>query len=294
MAHRSGYVAVVGRPNVGKSTLVNALVGAKVAIVSPKPQTTRTRIVGIRTLPEAQIVFIDTPGLHAPRSLINRRMVDTAEQVLEEADLTLLVLDATAGVTRADGELAARLAERRPATIVALNKLDRVRPPALLPAMARLGTLLPGRDVFPVCARTGAGTAPLLATTVAALPAGPLLYPDDEYTSATERFLAEELIREQLFIQMKREVPYGTAVNVEEFVDEPGRDLVRVRATILVDRPGHKGIVIGAGGVQLREIGRRARLGMEELLGKRVFLELFVRVEPGWAENPRRLEELGL
>jgi GTPase len=294
LAHRAGYAAIVGRPNVGKSTLLNALVGAKVAAVTPKPQTTRNRIVGIRTLPEAQVVFLDTPGIHDARSLLNRRMVDVARQTLGDADVVLLVLDVTRGVTADDRELATAVAALRATTIAVLSKRDRVRPPALLPIMETLGTLLPGREVVPVSALTGENVPLLLERVIAALPEGERLYPEDEYTAETERFLVQETVREQLFLQMEEEVPYGTAVEVEEFTEKPERDLLVVRATILVDRPTHKGIVIGTGGQALREIGRRARLQLEALFGVKVFLELFVRVEPGWAENARRLKELGL
>jgi GTP-binding protein Era len=294
VAHRAGTVAIVGRPNVGKSTLLNALVGTKVAIVTPKPQTTRTRILGIRTLPDAQAVFVDTPGIHPGRSLINRRMVEVARQSLAEADVVVLVLDAVAGVTPADRELGAELATRPGPTIVVLNKLDRVRPAALLPLMAELGALLPGREVVPASARDGAGVATVLAAVVGALPEGPRLHPDDEYTTETERSLVQEFVREQLLLQTDEEVPYGAAVVVEEFRHQPERQLLVVRATIVLDRPSHKGIVIGAGGQRLREVGRRARLELEALLGVKVFLELFVRAEPGWARSPRRLRELGL
>jgi GTP-binding protein Era len=294
MSHRAGYVAIAGRPNVGKSTLLNALVGTKVAIVTPKPQTTRTRIVGIRTLPEAQVAFLDMPGLHEARSLLNRRMVEVAREALDAGDAVLLVLDAAAGVTGGDRAVAAQVAGRSRPVIVVLNKRDRVRPAKLLPMMAELGALLPGRDVIPASARTGEGVDTVLAAVAAALPAGPPLYPEDEYTTETERFLVQELVREQILLQTDEEVPYGAAVLVEDFHESPERNLVVVRATILVDRPSHKGIVIGAGGQRLRELGTRARLGLEALLGVKVFLELFVRVEPGWARNPRRLTELGL
>ena len=294
MAHHAGYAAIVGRPNVGKSTLLNALVGAKVAIVTPKPQTTRNRILGIRTLPEAQVVFLDTPGIHEARSLLNRRMVEVARQALDDADVAVLVVDATAGVTPADRELARGLGGLVRPIVVVLSKLDLVRPPVLLPAMEALGTLLPGREIIPVSARTGENVRVVLDAVVKALPEGPRLYPEDEYTAESERFLAQELIREQLFSQTEEEIPYGTAVRVEEFRVQPERNLLVVHATILVDRPNHKGIVIGARGARLGEIGRRARLELEAVFGTKVFLELFVRVEPGWAKDPRRLEELGL
>ena len=294
MSYRTGYAAIVGRPNVGKSTLLNALVGTKLAIVTPKPQTTRNRIVGICTRPDAQIIFLDTPGIHPARSGLNRRMVETARQTLGEADVVLLVLDATSGVTPADRTLATELAALRPVPVVVLNKLDRVAKSRLLPMMATMGECLPGRDVVPASARTGEGTAVLLDLVAAALPEGERLYPEEHYTTATERFLAQELVREKLFLTLGEEVPYGTAVVFEEFVEKPDQHLVVVRATILVEREGHKAIVIGAGGARLRDIGTCARRGLEALCEKRVFLELFVRAEPGWAENPRRLAELGL
>jgi GTP-binding protein Era len=307
VSHRAGFVAIVGRPNVGKSTLLNALIGARVAAVSPKPQTTRNRIVGIRTLPEAQAVFLDTPGIHAARSFLNRRLVETAERALGEADVVVLVVDAAAGIGAGDRDLAATLAATGRPVTVALNKRDRVRPPRLLPLMAELGGLLPGRDLVPVSARTGEGIETLLASVVAALPEGPRLHPEDEFTTETERFIAQEMVREQLFRQTEEEVPYGIAVEIEEFRDaraaegDPAqragsgeKGLVFIRAVIVVERETHKGIVIGAGGARLKDVGRQARLALESLLDTKVFLELFVRVEPGWTGNARRMKELGL
>jgi GTP-binding protein Era len=294
MAHRAGYAAIVGRPNVGKSTLLNALVGEKVAIVTPKPQTTRTRIAGIRTLPEAQVVFLDTPGIHAARSILNRRMVDVARRTLGEADVVLLVVDAASGVTAADRELAGSLAAAPAPVIVALNKLDRIARPALLPQIEAVAALLPDRDVIPVSARTGDGVPLVLDAVVRALPEGPRLHAEDEFTTETERFFVQETLREQLFLSLREEIPYGIAVVVDEFREEPERKLLSVHATILVERAGHKGIVIGARGANLKEVGQRARLALERLFDTRVFLELFVRVEPGWSSNPRRLAELGL
>ena len=294
MPHHAGFVAIVGRPNVGKSTLLNALVGTKVAIVSPKPQTTRNRVVGIRTLPEAQAVFVDTPGIHDARSQLNRRMVDVARQALAEADVVLLVLDVHAGIGAGDRELIAALAPLATPVVVALNKIDRVAKPTLLPVLARLGELLPGRDVIPISARSGDGVPAVLKTVTALLPEGPRLYPEEHFTAETERFLVQEMIREQVFLATADEVPYGTAVLVEEWTEKPEQNLLVVHATILVERENHKGIVIGTGGQRLKEIGQRAREALERLFGNRVYLELFVRVEPGWSRNPRRLAELGL
>ena len=292
--HRAGYVAIVGRPNAGKSTLLNALVGVKLAIVTPKPQTTRNRIVGIRTLPEGQVIFLDTPGIHEARSMLNRRMVDVARKALGDAEVALWVLDATAGIARGEREIGRTLLELGHPTIVVLNKSDAVARPALLPLMAELGTLLPGRDVIPTSARTGDNVDTVLRTVIAALPEGPRIYPEDELTAEPERFLVQEMVREQLFLQTAEEVPYGTAVVVESFSEERERGLLVIRAQILVDRESQKGIVIGRGGQRLKEIGRQARLQLEAFFDAKVFLELFVRVERDWAENPRRLKELGL
>jgi GTP-binding protein Era len=294
MVQRAGIVAIVGRPNVGKSTLLNALVGTKVAIVTPKPQTTRTRVVGIRTVPGAQAVFIDTPGIHDARSTLNRRMVETARRALEEADAVLLVVDAGAGVVAGDRALAGELAGARPTTIVVLNKMDRIPRARLLPSMAELGALLPGRDVVPASATRGENVPLVLDVVMRALPEGPPFHAEDEFTTEPARALAQELVREQVFLATRDEVPYRTATLVERFEERPAQGLVVIAVTILVERPSHKAIVIGSGGERLREIGRRARLALEALLGSRVFLELFVRVEPGWTENPRLLGELGL
>lgn len=294
MTHRAGFVALAGRPNVGKSTLLNALVGTKVAIVTPKPQTTRNRVAGIRTLPEAQVVLLDTPGLHAARSPINKRMVEVARRTLEEADAILFVVDATAGLGPGDRELAAELAAGSRPVIVAANKIDRVPKPALLPLLAAIGALLPGRDIVPVSARSGDSVPRLLDVVVPLLPEGPALYADDEFTPETQRFLAQELVREQVFLAMHEEIPYGTAVVVERWEEKPDKDLVVIDATILVERDSHKGMIVGGGGSRLRDIGTRARREIEALLGRRVFLELFVRVEPDWSRSGQRLSELGL
>jgi GTP-binding protein Era len=292
--HRAGYVAIVGRPNVGKSTLLNALVGVKLAIVTPKPQTTRNRIVGIRTLPEAQVIFLDTPGIHDARSTLNRRMVDVARKTLGDAEVAVWVVDARAGLGGGERYLGKMLAEVGHPTIVVLNKSDAIARPKLLPIMADLGSILPGREIIPTSAKTGDNVDLVMRTVVAALPEGPRIYPEDELTAEPERFLVQEMVREQLFLQMADEVPYGTAVVLDSFSEQRERGLLVIKATILVDRETHKGIVIGTGGQRLKEIGTRARLELEAFFDVKVFLELFVRVERDWAENPRRLKELGL
>lgn len=292
--HRCGQVAIVGRPNVGKSTLLNALVGTKVSIVTPKPQTTRNRIAGIRTQPGVQLVFLDTPGMHSPRSPFNRRLVQVARETLANADVALVVLDATAGVTAADASLLDEVVRACPAIVIALNKVDAVAKPKLLPLLARLGTGWPDRPIVPVSARKGTQLEVLLDELAGVLPVGPPLFDADDYTTASQRFLTQELIREQVFLATEQEIPYGSAVVVDRFVDDPARELVVISATILVERTNHRGILIGKGGQRLKTIGQAARLAIEALLERHVFLELYVRVEPAWTRRRDRLAELEL
>jgi GTP-binding protein Era len=294
MAHRAGTAVIVGRPNVGKSTLLNALVGQKVAIVTPRPQTTRTRIVGIRTLPDAQLVLVDTPGLHQARSLLNRRMVDVARSTLAEADVAILVIDAAAGLTGGDREIVDGLAATHAPTVVVLNKIDTIAKSKVLPIMAELAERLPGAELVPASAKTAAELGTVLDVVVSKLPEGPRLYPEEEFTTETERSLVQELVREQIFLATRDEVPYGVAVLIDEFAEKPEKHLTVVKATILVDRENHKPIVLGSRGERIKAIGSTARQEIEALLGTKVFLELFVRVEPGWSESSRRLTELGL
>ncbi|MGH7766241.1 MAG: GTPase Era [Candidatus Binatia bacterium] len=292
--HRSGYVAIVGRPNVGKSTLLNRLLGQKVAIVSPKPQTTRNRITGILTTENSQIVFLDTPGIHRARSLINRRMVDVALDALSEVDAVLWLVAAREGMRKEDEEIAARLKDSPATTIVLLNKIDLVAKGKLLPLMERSAELLPGREIIPVCARKGDQVALVLEHIEKLLPEGPRYYPEGEVTDQTERFLAAEVVREKVFLRTHEEIPYGTAVTIDEFTEKEEKNLIVIKATIHVERESHKPILIGKKGAMLKEIGREAREELEPLLGCRIFLELFIRVDPGWTQDPNALTEMGL
>ena len=293
--YRCGFVALVGRPNVGKSTLLNTLVGAKVAIVTPKPQTTRNRIIGIKTLPQAQLIFVDTPGIHRhPGSLLNQRMVEAALYVLKETDVVLFLVDAQRGVVPADEEIGQRLSGARVPVVVVVNKIDLISRTALLPLLERLATLLPERDLVPASALTGENTAELLNTIIAALPVSPALYPSDELTDQSERVLAQEVVREQLFLHTQQEIPYATAVVVEEFNEKPERQLLLIRAVIYVERSSQRAIIIGDRGSRLKQIGQAARLQLEAFFGCKVFLELFVKVAKGWTNNLAMLKELGL
>jgi GTP-binding protein Era len=292
---RCGFVVLVGRPNVGKSTLLNALVGSKLAIVSPKPQTTRTRLLGIRTLPQAQLIFVDTPGIHSHAGpLLNRRMVEVAFSAMSETDVIVFVIDAERGITPADRSLAQRLQEGPHHVVVALNKIDRVAKSLLLPLLEQLTTLLPEREIVPVSALTEENLAELTATIIHALPLGPAMYPDDELTDQSERVLAQEMIREQVFLQTQQEVPYSTAVIIEEFTEKPEKNVLVIRALITVERPSQRAIIIGERGSRLKQIGQAARLQLEAFFGHKVFLELFVKVSKGWTNSPHLLKEFGL
>jgi len=292
-AHRSGFVAIVGEPNCGKSTLLNQFVGQKIAIVTAKPQTTRTRILGIKTLPDAQIVFVDTPGIHDARDLLNRRMVEVAERAAAESDVALWLVDASKGEAGLDERIAGRLA-KTPRCCVGLNKIDLVPKPSLLPLMDKLGKMLPGREIVPISALRGENVDVLLRVIRDLLPEGPRYYPEDEVTDQTERALVSEIIREKVLLETREEVPYSVAVVVDSFEEKPERSVAVIRATIHVNRESQKPILIGQGGSRIKKIGQQARQEIEQLLGRRVYLELYVRVQDGWVSDPRRLKEFGL
>jgi len=302
---RSGFVAVVGRPNVGKSTLVNALVGAKVAITSPRPQTTRTRIRGVRTDERSQIVFMDTPGLHRPRTALGERTNARALETLREVDLVCCVLDAAAPIGRGDRFVAEQVARTATPALAVLTKIDLVDRAALAAQLARAAEHLPPFEAYvPVCAPTGEGLAALVAEIEARLPEGPRYYPDGVVTDQPETTLAAELVREKLLGVLREELPHSVAVTVEE-LDEPegsrarpgaGDDVgpLRLRAVIRVERPSQKGIVVGRGGRVVRDAGTAARHELEALLGVPVYLETRVRVERDWQRRPAVLDRLGL
>ncbi|HKC23714.1 MAG TPA: GTPase Era [Thermoanaerobaculia bacterium] len=289
---RSGTVAIVGRPNAGKSTLVNALVGRKVAIVSDKPQTTRRRVLGILTAPEGQLVFVDTPGLHRPLHRLNKVMMDEALEAIREVDVRVLVIDA-AERTGGGDRFALRLLADAPAPRIAvLNKVDRVSKPRLLPRMAELAEAKVFDEVVPISALTGDGLDRLRAVLFASVPEGDELYPEETITTTAPRVHYGEVIREKLLARMREEIPYGLGVVVEEGRDEPGKKLTVLTATIVVDRESHKGIVLGSGGSVLKEAATEARLELEAAFGRRFYLDLNVAARPGWREDPRFLAGL--
>ena len=290
---KAGYVAIVGRPNVGKSTLLNRFLGQKISIVSSRPQTTRNRILGIRSLPGAQIVFLDTPGIHRTAQLFNRNMVRAALRTLEEADLILWMVDAEAPETPDDLLICEGLGRAKPPIYLLINKVDRVAKELLLPIIERFRDRLPFREIVPISATAGDNVDRLEALLLRDLPAGPPFFPEDQLTDRPERFLIAELIREQVFHLLRQELPYAVAVTVEQVREREGTDLVDVGATIYVEKDSQKGIVIGAGGQMLKTIGQRSRREVEALLGRRVNLELWVKVREAWRRDARALRELG-
>ncbi len=288
-----GFVALVGAPNAGKSTLLNRMAGAKLSIVSPKAQTTRFRVLGILLRGEAQILLVDTPGIFAPRRKLDRAMVNAAWTGSDDADLTLLLVDARAGLTEQVGVITDRLATSGRRVWLVLNKVDLVAREKLLPLTADLSARQNFEQVFMVSAANGDGVADLLDAVAKAVPEGPHLYPDDEITDLPDRLLAAEIVREQIFLQTHEEVPYGTTVETESFAERPDGS-VRIDATIYVSRAGQKAILIGEKGARVRDIGARARSHLAQLLERPVHLFLNVKERSGWDEERARLRAIGL
>jgi len=294
MPFRSGYIAIVGRPNVGKSTLLNQLLGTKVAIVTPKPQTTRNRITGIRTTEHVQMIFLDTPGIHRAHTLMNRRMVAVALQTLQEVDEVLWLLDAHERIGPEDESIAQALRGLTCPVLILLNKIDAVSKGKLLPSIQRCSELLPEKEIVPISALKGENLPLLLELIEKGLPEGPQYFSEGEFTDQTERFIAAEIIREKVFLLTRQEIPYGAAVTIDEFTEKEEKNLIVIKATIHTERDAHKPILIGKKGAMLKEIGKQAREELEALLGCRIFLELFIRVDRGWTQNPHSLAEMGL
>jgi GTP-binding protein Era len=288
---KSGFVSLIGRPNAGKSTLLNALVGQKVAIVADKPQTTRTSIKGVVTLPEAQIVFVDTPGIHKADSQLNKRLMDTVRNELEERDLLLFVADASKPFGEDDRRAIDVARKHQTPVVLVLNKVDLIREKArLLPLIEEYQKAYEFADYVPVSAVKGTGLDELRKVILSRLPEGPAYFPEDYVTDQPERFLAAELIREKVLQATRQEVPHSVAVNVDKW-EELGR-LTRIYATIRVEREGQKAIVIGTKGAMLKRIGTLARQEMENLFDVKIYLDLHVKVEPGWREKSAFLNAL--
>ena len=292
---RAGYVSIIGRPNAGKSTLLNRIVGEKIAIVSDKPQTTRTRILGTKNYPGGQIAFVDTPGIHRPLHRMNVRMVDAAVESLHQVDLVMLVHDASSRAGHGDEYVSRLLSGVKVPVVLVLNKIDRINKSQLLPTIEQMRRWFDFTDIVPISAETGDGVEDLEKTLLAKMPEGEALYPDDYLTDQPERVLVSETIREKVLLNTRDELPFSTAVAVDSY-EEPERPggLLRVYCTILVETESQKPIVIGRAGSMIKKIGTEARKDLEAFFNCKVYLDLRVKVKPDWRDDERVLDDLGL
>ncbi len=293
MPFKCGFISILGRPNVGKSTLFNRILGEKIAIVTDKPQTTRNRILGIKHVAGGQMIFLDTPGLHQGRSALNHRMVQAALASCLEADVLLFMIEATAPLIEEDRLMTASLKGSPGIPFLVINKIDLVRKEILLPLIDQYRKLHPFQAIFPVSAITGEGVEDLLKEIMEVLPESPPYYPEDMITDQTERFLVSELIREKIIEHTYKEIPYSTAVTIESFKEYPEKSLVVIKATIHVERSSQKKILIGKRGQKLKQIGEVARKAVEAFLERKVFLELWVNVEKNWTRDIPTVNRLG-
>ena len=290
---KSGFVSIIGAPNVGKSTLLNQLVGEKIAIISPKPQTTRNRILAVRTMPGCQMVFLDTPGIHQAKGKLNLAMVRTALATLATVDLILFLVEAQSPENRHNQSVIEALQNVDTQTLLVLNKIDLVPEKSLSAIIENLENLHQFKGSACISALHGMGLDDLLAQIISLLPTGPAFYPEDTLTDLPERFFCAEIIREKIMNLTSEEIPYAVAVTINSFKEDEHKNLIRIQADIHVERSSQKGIIIGKRGSMLREIGKQARLDMEKLLGARIFLELWVRIQKKWRKDPRALKEFG-
>ncbi len=290
---KSGFVAIIGRPNVGKSTLLNRILGQKIAITSNKPQTTRNRILGIHNFTGGQALFVDTPGIHKAKSKLNRFMVDQALDACADVDLVLFLVEANGQPGPGDDYILQLLARMSTPVYLLINKIDLVEPPSLLKLIEAYTQKFDFSEVIPISARTGDGVDTLLGLVENSLPCGPQYYDDDALTDQPERFIVAELVREKIMRRTSDEIPYGVGVRVESFEERPEKNLVVIHATVHVERDSHKKIIVGKGGQMIKKLGEEARKDIEKLLATRVYLELFVRVDKDWSQSERMLRELG-
>ncbi len=290
---KSGFISILGRPNVGKSTLFNRLLGDKIAIIAEKPQTTRNRILGIKHLEGGQLIFLDTPGIHPGRSELNQRMVRTAIASGRDADVLLFLIEAASPLVEKDQKMIESLKGSKGVPFLVINKMDLVKRKNLLPIIDQYQRLHHFKEIIPISAMTGEGTDILIKEILNVLPESPAYYPEDMITDQTERFWVSERIREKVIHQTYQEIPYSTAVTIEEFKEHSEKNLVIIKATIHVERDSQKKILIGKGGEKMKRIGEAARKEVEAFLGARVFLELWVTVEKNWTQNPQALDRLG-
>jgi GTP-binding protein Era len=290
---KSGYVGIIGRPNVGKSTLLNGIIGEEIAISTPKPQTTRNRIMGILNSKEGQAIFLDTPGIHHPDTPLNRYMVETAMNTFAGVDLLLTVIDAEAGFHKDDQFIIDAMGDAKLPVILVINKTDLTEKPMLLPLIDRFRNLFPFAAIIPLSALKKEGLDSLLDEIWKLLPEGPSYFPEDVMTDRTERFIAAEIIREKIIMLTRQEIPYATAVVVESFKEDREKNLLSIAAVIHAEKESQKGILIGSKGATLKRIGTEARLSLEKFFAIRVFLKLFVSVRKDWTKDAKALREFG-
>ncbi|MEK6714265.1 MAG: GTPase Era [Nitrospirota bacterium] len=290
---KSGFVSIIGRPNVGKSTLLNSILGQKVSIVSDKPQTTRNRILGVKTLPGTQVIFIDTPGIHKPKHKLNQFMVKTAINTLDEVDIVLFMTEAGESIGAGDRYIIEILGKTKKPVFLLINKIDMVQKGTLLPLMDEFSRLCKFEEIFPVSALHGDNIAELEESIMRRLPEGPQYFPEDAVTDQPMRFIAAELVREKIFQLTYEEIPYSVAVGIEEFREDDEKKVAFIRAVIFVDKVSQKGIIIGKGGTMLKKVGQLAREELEAIMGVKVFLELWVKVKSGWRGDDMILRMLG-
>ncbi len=288
---RSGFIAIIGAPNAGKSTLLNQIIGQKISITSKKPQTTRDRILGVVERPQAQMVFMDTPGIHKANSLLNRKIVDQALAAVQDVDAILLLVDVTSGKEDSHTLIIEQLAKTGKPILLALNKIDRIEKNRVLPVIKKYSPLLDFKAIIPISAKNGTHMETLLSELEGHLPRGARLFPEDTLTDMTEKFIAGEMIREKIFRLTGMEIPYSIAVSVDSFKVE--KSLIEIHASIHVDRNSQKGIIIGKGGNMLKKIGTQARKDIERMTGLKVLLKLFVKVNKNWSQNEKALKEFG-
>ncbi len=291
---KSGFTAIIGAPNVGKSTLLNRILEDKIAIVSPRPQTTRNRILGVLHRPKSQIIFLDTPGIHKSEKALNRKMVETALAAISDVDVILVMIDAAKPDPASESLLLEKLpGNRRTPVVLAVNKIDKVKKPDLLGLIHDWSKAYSFAEIIPISATEGTQVPELIGLLEKRLPEGPPYFPEDMITDMPERFVAAEMIREKIFTHTGQEIPFSSTVTIESFSEEPDRGLVSIHAVIHVERDSQKGIIIGKGGSMLRSVGQAARADIERMVGMKVFLKLFVRVEKNWSSDARALRRLG-
>ncbi|NIS63076.1 MAG: GTPase Era [Proteobacteria bacterium] len=290
---KSGFISIIGPPNVGKSTLLNRILGTKIAITSDRPQTTRNRILGVKNLENGQLIFFDTPGIHPPKSLFGKYMVDTALASCKDVDLILLMVEANHSITEEDHYALEFLSKSPFPVMLVINKVDRVKKEILLPLIDQYSHLFKFSQIIPISALSGDGIDRLVREILAALPKGPQYFPEDMITDQPERFIVSEIIRETVIRNTYQEIPYSVAVSIDQFKEKADRNLIVIRATVHVEKSSQKGIIIGKKGAALKKIGSDARKKIENFLGAKVYLECWVNVEKNWSKSQTALKKLG-